>query len=311
MVKVTFGSEFKSKSTSDFNKFSLDTGEFARICVFDAPEMSFVHTLRKVIIDDSGEAVMETHENKGRTWEAPKTDFVGKYLCLGDEDTLLLKGADPEACPACKAAQETQAVEEAKRRYAVNILHYTTVPGKYAAKTPFQVSCKAWEFSDNRFSSLVDIAEEQGDLSQVDLLIKCGSKQFQKLEITTGKGAPAYTATAETKKFTAEVIKSDRVEDLGPLMGRTVKAHELASFVKEVVDQWDRAFNKTSSTTAADDVADDSDLSAILGMDSAEEKKSPFVYDESDESESDEPTEAEEDDDMDVEDIESLLASLK
>lgn len=306
IMKVKFGQEFKTKSSNDFTKFSPSTGEIARICIIGDPEKRYVHILRKVIMDEAGQAIMETRETKtGRTYEVPKTDFVGKFICLGDEDTLLTRASDPENCPACRAAQETQAVEEAKDRYAVNILQYATNHGKATLKTPYQVSCKPWEFSQNRFNSLVDIAEEQEGLDDVDLIVKCINGGFQNLEITPGRsGGAEWKKNAETKKLTAEVLQADRMEDLDPLFGRTVKAHELESYVKDVVDQWDLAFNQTDVSESSK-VAEDSDLASILGIKSTNEDTGEVELDTAEEEDDSE------DDVSDIEDIASLLASLK
>lgn len=308
-MKVTFGSEFKTKSSSDYSKFSLDTGEAARVCVIGDPTMKFVHTLNKVIVDQDGAPVMESRETKnGRIYEVPKSEFVGKFLCLGDEDTLFAKDIDPENCPACRASLESPAVDGPKRRYAVNILHYSTNGGKFTLKNPYQVSCKPWEFSQNRFSSLVDIAEEQGDLKTVDLLVKCISSQFQNLEITTGKsGAPAWATSEDTKKLTSEVKNSDSLDDseLTTLMGREVTAVELQSFVNDIVAQYEVVLNPGAASKASSDeeAIDDSDFSAILGGGNADTADTATADEDSDEES--------EDDNTGIEDISALLSSLK
>lgn len=301
-MKVAFGSEFKKKTLSDFTKFSLKSGEMARINVFGTPQLKYVHNLSKVVIGDDGKAIMEQRDNGKRSWEQPATEFVGKFLCLGDEDTLFSKESDPDNCPACAAAQETQAIEKAKARYGVNVLQYVTKSNSFALKEPYQVTCKPWEFSENRFGQLVDIANEQDGLGNVDLLIKCTNGQFQLLDISAGKtGDPEYKRNDERKKMTAEVIKADAMEDFSILMGKTVSAGELNGFIKQVTDQWELAFNSGAASSAESNTADSEDFSSIVNSGSS---VSSETVEDSDDSENDDAVD-------DVEDLDSLLAQFK
>jgi hypothetical protein len=261
--QISFDSGFKKKSNFDYPKLSLESNEKARVCVIDAPVMEYVHTLRKVITED-GKPIMETQrfgKNQERTREVPTTDFVGKFICLGEEDTLKDKEADPDNCPACKASIENRAaVDSPRRRFVVHVIKYQTKKGTFSLQTPFQIEVLAWEFAENRFTTLVDIAEEHGNLPQLDLCLgPCTAKTFQKYDIIPG-GKCEWGADEARKKQTREVYQANKSEDLSPLLGRKVSPEELRSQVNDVVNTYNYAFGRndtvpTANTNAANDLS--------------------------------------------------------
>lgn len=268
MAKIGFGSEFKKKSAFDFPKLSLSQGEKARVCVFDDPEIEYVHTLRE-IITENGKPVMTTVTLPGgRKKDAPDTDFKGKYICLGDVEILEKKGVDPDNCPACKASVENgQAVEGPKPRYIVHVLKYQVKKGTFTPQEPFQAEVQAWDFTATRFNTLCDIKDEFGNLNGVDLLLgPCENATYQKYGITAG-GSCFWASDPNRKALAIEMIKNQRSEDLTPLMGRRVSATDLRGEVQGVVASWNEAFGiageMPDETPASKSF--DNDLGALLG----------------------------------------------
>lgn len=328
MAKVSFGSEYKTKSVFDFPKLQLDKGERARICVIDpAPEMEYVHTLRK-IVTENGKPIITTEDFFGKTKDVPKMDFVGQRICLGDPDVLAKSGVDPD-CPACKASLENGAVDAPKRRYAIQIVRYKTKPGSFNVSKPFQLELLAWVVSDNRFNQLIDVKEEHGNLSATDLnLGPCENKTFQKFEISVGAQC-AWRATEETKAYSAEVIKENKSDDLTALLGRKVTSGEMAAEVHGIVEAWNAAFGLAGEMPDEEDTTPDKsfsdDLAGLLGEGDSEKKaEEPAAEEDSDEeetsaeetpteeesSEKEEPKKEEQKSEDNIEDLSDLLAGL-
>jgi hypothetical protein len=257
MPQVEFDSGFKKKGFNDFNKLSLESNEKARICVLESPWMEYVHTIRRVITLD-GKPVMKTESfpQKGggtREREVPDTDYVGKFICLGDPDALETNSVDIDNCPACKLSTETSAVEGPKRRFAVHVIKYQVKKGTFNVQSPFQVELLAWEFSDRRFNTLVDIQTElEQKLSMVDLCLgPCENKTYQKFDIIPGQKAE-WRQSEERQAVTKDVVKSQRYPDLTPLMGRKVSFAELKSQCVDVVQAWNLAFGVPGGLPVSD-----------------------------------------------------------
>jgi hypothetical protein len=264
--KIEFGTEFKKKSYFDYPKLSLEQNEKARVCVMDSPTMEYVHTLRKVITEN-GRPIMETQrfgKNQERTREVPQTDFVGKFICLGDPDVLADKSVDPNNCPACKASVENgAAVDGPRRRFVVHVIKYQTNKGSFNLQTPFQVELLAWEFTEQRFNALVDIVEEHGSLPRIDLCLgPCQNKGFQKYDIIPG-GNCQWAADDDRKGKTKAVLTANRSEDLSPLLGRKVNDTELRSQVADVLQAYAYAFGRNDAMPGVDTNAAN-DLSGLL-----------------------------------------------
>lgn len=327
MAKISFGSEFKTKSVYDFPKLSLEKNERARICVVDqAPEMEYVHTLRK-IVTENGKPIITTEDFFGKQKEVPKTDFVGQRICLGDPDVLAKSGTDP-SCPACKASLENSAVDAPKRRYAVQVIRYKNKPGTFNVSKPFGVELLAWVISDSRFNQLIDIREEHGNLSKMDLTLgPCTNKTFQKFDIGTGATCE-WQVDEDRKRLTIETIKENQSDDLIPLLGRKVTQVEMQAEVFGIVEAWNAAFGTAGEMPEEESNTPDegfsNDLASLLGEDTTDE--APAVEEKDEEtSETSEVAEeepaAEEEkpepkkdekksDDGGVEDLSSLLAGL-
>ena len=320
MPKIEFNDGFKKKSAYDYPKLSLEQNEKARVCVIDSPTMEYVHNLRKVVTEN-GQPIMETQKygrNFEKTREVPATEFVGKYLCLGDSETLAAKDTDPNNCPACKAALEhPSAIEAAKRRFVVHVIKYHTTKGTFNVQKPFQIELVAWEFAEGRFGQLVDIVTEHGQLPQIDLCLgPCTNQGYQKYDIIPG-GSCQWGADEERKAKTREVVAANRSEDLTPLLGKKVTPAELRSQVTEIVQQYNYAFGISSEMPAAEPSTNaEADLSALLDeppTPPATQTESPTNGDlitESPQAQQDQPPAKKEPPADEIEDLESLLSGL-
>ena len=305
-MKVPFGQEWKDKnSIFDFPKLKLDKDEKARIVIIDPePECEYVHSLRKVITDEQGRPLMEEKSRQnGSTYEVPQTEFKGKFLCLGDPETLFDKNIDPDNCPACKLATEnSSAVARPEPRFVLNVLKYNLKKGTTTPNTPFQVELVAWEFSLGRMKTLKGIADEHGNLNQVDLLLGPveGPLVFQKFPIAVGSKCEAWKS--ESNKETAfAVIRNNKEDDLTPILGRRVTFAELQGQVYELVAAYNNAFGIPGALpqAPAKPVKEEPavDISAMLNDADA----AAVEDDATDEGSAGEP---------DTEDLQSLLAKL-
>lgn len=246
-MKVPFGQEWKDKNNIfDFPKLKLDKDEKARIVIIDSePECEYVHSLRKVVTDEQGRPLMEEKQRQnGSTYEVPQTEFKGKFLCLGAPETLFDKGIDPDNCPACKLATEnSSAVARPEPRFVLNVLKYNLKKGTTNPNTPFQVELFAWEFSLGRMKMLKDIAEEHGNLNQVDLLLGPveGPLVYQKFGINVAKTCEIWKSDSN-RETALQVIKNNREEDLTPILGRKTTFADLNAQVYEIVSAYNNAF---------------------------------------------------------------------
>lgn len=267
MVKMTFSSENKQKSDFDFPKLSLDHGERARVVMIDAePEMMFIHTLRAPEIIN-GEVVMEKVKAKdGSLSDKPKYNFIGRHICFGNIETLLKNGKDPEQCPTCAAAQQSDAIEAPVPRYATHVVRYKTQPGGFKIQTPFQAELLVWAFTAGRFNSLVDIAEEHGDLRKKDLLLgPCENKMYQNFDIQVG-GTAEWLADEERNSFVKRLYAENKLEDLMPAIGRKISREMANDDIQKVLIRHAQAFGGSASESAAEsNIAGGMDLDNLLG----------------------------------------------
>jgi hypothetical protein len=265
MPKMKLDPKNKAESPYDYPKLTLDKGERARIiCIEKEPEFGFAHTLRSIVIVDDA-PVMETVTNFGKTTEQAKTNFLGKFLCTGDYDTIADKGADPKNCPVCRAASESDAVKAPERRFAMHVIRYATKAGGFEVAEPFSVSTVAWAFGDRLFNTLTNYAVEWGDLLQHDLLLgPCESKQWQKFDVNIA-GKAEWLASEERKKLVAETYKQNQSPDLMTLIGRSVSHETLEDELDKVLVNYRIAHGRRANEgMSSDEVADALDIDSIL-----------------------------------------------
>lgn len=306
MPQIEFEDGYKKKSNYDFDKLTLEQGERARVCVLENPTVEYVHVLNRVIMD-RGRPVMVTEtygKNGEKSREVPETDYVGRFLCLGDFKVLEKSGVDPDNCPACKAAVESTAVARPKRRFAAHVLKYQVKKNSFSVQDPFQVNLQVWDFTDTRYDALTDIKSEHGALPNLDLnLGPCENKGFQKYTITPGNGCE-WSKNEERKRMVADVLKSQKVDDLSLVLGRKSTFAELNSQVLDVVHAWNTAFGAPGSTPE-EDTREEPDFT--LNFEEKPETKSEDPWATPDEGAEDESKPA----GKKVESLEDLLSGLK
>jgi hypothetical protein len=280
VVKLAFDSQFK-KNTGffEFPKLKLEMGEKARICIIDsAPEAKYVHTLRKIILDQGRPVMMieKYGKNNDKEREVPKTEFVGKFLCLGDDSPggpLDENEVDPDNCPACKVAIESGgAVEKPQRRIVFHVIKYKTTKGSFNIQKPFQVELVAWDITDNRFSTLLDIKDEHGDLAGLDLTLgPCENANYQKFDIKPGARAE-WSVDDDRKKLVHSIWKENKSDSLHLLLGREVSAAEMRGYVNDVVRQYNLGFG-SNNANAMPSVNTNADLDLSAALSEGDEAK--------------------------------------
>lgn len=309
-MKIPFGQEWKDRnSIFDFPKLKLDKDEKARILIVDPePECEYVHSLRKVVTDEQGLPLMEEKKRQNNTtYEVPQTEFKGKFICLGDPEVLFEKSIDPDNCPVCKSATEnSSAVARPEPRFVLNVLKYNLKKGTTNPNVPFHVDLLAWEFSLGRMKTLKGIAEEHGNLNQVDLLLGPveGPLVYQKFPINAGKTCEAWKS--ESNRETAlSIFKNNREDDLTPILGRKATFAELQGQVYELVAAYNNAFGipgalpQAPAKSAKEEPA--VDISAMLDAGGAVDEEASDDADASEEDSSGEPV---------TQDFKALLAEL-
>lgn len=272
MPKMTFADENKAKSQYEFNKLTLEKGERARITTIEAePEYEFVHALRAPQIIN-GQAVMEvenfkTKSGENQSREVMKTDFIGQHICIGDLNALADTGADPKNCPVCKVAKESDAVDPAKRKFAMHIIRYKTQPGGFLIQDPFTVELVVWSFADKVFNSLTDLAQEWGNLQLKDLnLGPCEGKQYQKFDINVASKAEWLESDARKEQVKA-VYQNNKLADLTVALGRRLTRDQVEEDLERVLTRYEIATGRKEATVI--DLGNQVDVGNLLGDDIA------------------------------------------
>lgn len=251
-MEISFAT-FKARTTQRIPKLSLEKDEQARICFLEkAPRMVFTHTFNKVVTGPDGKAIIikDTWPD-GQPRETAKTEYAGKFRCLGNTDELQRSGVDPENCPACRAHIENpNALKAPARRFLGHVLKYSVRPGSFSPTKPFSASLVIWDLTEKRFEQLVDIYNEHGELSEHDLLLgPCENKQMQKYTIQIG-GDKAHWMQSDThKEYVMELLREERVDDIEGVAGKLPSEFEMDTKVNEIVRAYNHAYglNQTNS----------------------------------------------------------------
>lgn len=238
MAKISWGT-YKPRSTQFAKKLSLEKDETARICFLEAePTVVFVHNFEKVKTGPDGRAVIKQDQwPDGTPREAYSTEYAGKLRCLGDDEVLMETGADPENCPACKAAiEEPNAVERPRRRILGHVFKYQTKPNTSTVATPFSGQVLVWDLTEKRFDTLFSIQQENGNLSEIDLILgPCDNKQMQKFDIRPGNGTAKWKESENSIAFLKEAYESGKTDDLEDAAAKKASEAEMAAKVSEIV----------------------------------------------------------------------------
>ena len=262
----------KVESPYEYPKLYLDKNERARVLAIERqPLMEYVHTLRAPQIVNGKVVMEEARRRDGTTYEEVSYDFIGRHLCLGDNNVLADKGLDPANCPSCHAASESDAVEDPTRRYAIHLIRYATKSGSFEVADPYQVSLLGWAFTDKTFRILRDIMKEWGPLKEHDLLLgPCEVKQYQKYDIKPSQKAEwlADGPKGERAKLTVRTYQENKAKDLTVLIGRKLTESLIEDDIAKVLSRHAAAFGGSappSEESVAETVS--LDVSEILGDD--------------------------------------------
>lgn len=248
MAKMSFSSENKSASSEQFPRLKLVQDETARIHIYEAPDVGYVHNLRMPTLVNG----MPKYKS-GPKGEEMEFDFVGNPICLGKPDILQDRGMDPKNCPACKAAETNpDQFQRPKRRFAMHVFQYATNGTSKPTKS-FQGSVKIWAFTDQKFNEIADLRDEapNKDLSKIDVILgPCENQLFQKYKIIPS----SMVKKDENQDLFDEIIEENKVEDLEPFLGRVVKKVEyLEDDLDKIRARW-RVVNGQASETNSDNL---------------------------------------------------------
>ena len=249
-MEISWGN-FKPRSTNRVPKLSLEKGEQARISVLqEAPRVAFVHNFEKILTNERGLPIEVTRTRAdGSEYVQNKTEYAGKFRCLGDPDVMQSSGADPANCPACKGHVENpNAIRAASPRYLMQVLKYNTKPGTFAPVKPFGATLIVWDTTERRFEELVEIYNEHGDLRQKDLLLgPCEDKNYQKFNVQPGGDKAQWLGN---KEYVAELLADNPIEDLEGVAGKKPSEEEMRIKVSEIVRAFNHAHNISATSSS-------------------------------------------------------------
>jgi hypothetical protein len=293
MPRVPLTPENKKDNPFDYPRLQLDYGARARLLMIEKdPVAEYVHSLSAPQIMDGKVVMTQRRQKSGDVVEEPKMDFIGRHICLGRIEAVADKGVDPEQCPMCKAATESDAIEPPKRRFALHVISYRIRAGGWEVQEPFSVELLAWAFSDQVFNKLVDLEEEwkpTGGLKQHDVKLgPCENKQYQKFDIQAA-GDAAWLADSKVgpngkidslgprAELVTRTFKENQHDDLTVFIGRKSTAEKVREDIERVTTRYRQAFKTRGPVEMApetpEEVAAQVDLSGLL--DGAGEAESP------------------------------------
>ena len=242
MGRTTFTPENKSRSASQFPKFKLEFNEVARVVLIE-PEAwrEFIHELKMPQVAD-GKPVFVTKVRKdGSEYEEQQMDFVGRYLCFGNEETVETEGADPENCPMCEASVENAGrINRPTPRYAVQLLRYGTKQGTVQIRKPFTTELFVWSYTPRINDRLIDLAEKWKSLQDHDLeLGPCKSADYQNFDISVLPDA-GWQESDEYRKLALETLKENKVseETHQAACGRKGQRSFVVADIAKILERW-------------------------------------------------------------------------
>jgi hypothetical protein len=250
MPRIDFKPTNRKETVGDFPRLKLAKNDRRRIVCLEEPHFEYVHTLRapKIV---NGRATYETTERRdGTTYEAMVMEFIGRPICLGDIGVLQDKGVDPKNCPICQESTVGDQVNPPERRFAMNVVEYSTAPGSFDVVDPYAVRVVVWAFSDTIFNKLIDFASEWGSLQEHDLQLgPCTNPTFQKYDISISREAQ-WLLGDDRKKSTALAYKTQKCLDLAALCGRKVTRAYLLEDLNKIRGRWDTVDGRSGTQDA-------------------------------------------------------------
>lgn len=252
MPQIDWKPEFKRTANIEFDRLKLKVGEKARIVMLEKPSYTWVHTLRAPkIVDGRANKVIKRRKD-GTEFADWDMDFIGRPQCLGDHATIAEDGFDPQNCPVCARAKDSDETAAPERRFAINVIRYNT-KNDGSIVLPFGCSSLVWTFTENVYNKLTDFAQEYGNLTGRDLVLgPCQAPEaFQKFDIAAG--AKNYWQEDDEKQQTVlQTHKNNRVEDLDAACGRRVESKWMRDDVDKIRNRWKVAHGETASPVGSE-----------------------------------------------------------
>ncbi len=266
MAKMAFDPKNKAEQQGDFPRLKLAKGDRVRVLCLEEPEFAWTHTLKMPALVDGKSVTHKTTNWKGEPVERMKMDFVGRPLCLGDYGVLEdSDGVDPDNCPACAKAVESDIVSKPDRRFAMHVITYATKQGGFDLAKPFSCSCVVWSFGDSVYNKLTDFVSQWGSLTNHDLFLgPCENADFQKFEIAISSSA-AWQEDDQRKATVVETYQENQTKDLEAMCGRKVTKAFMDEDIEKIVYRWDIINGKPLFTSDASDDLDRRSLTEGLG----------------------------------------------
>jgi hypothetical protein len=264
MPQIDWTPEHKRTSSLEFDRLKLKVNERARIVLLEKPSFTWVHTLRAPKISEGRASKVIKKRKDGSEFADWDMDFIGRPQCIGDPSAIDADGLDPQRCPVCARAKDSEETAAPERRFAINVIKYNTRADGQVV-TPFGCASQVWTFTENIFNKLYEIAQEYGGLVGRDLLLgPCQVPEaFQKFDITAG-AKNLWESSEDIKKIVVETHQQNRIEDLDAACGRRVEARWLKDDVEKIAKRWRIAHGVSSDTDKVSEKADMSSLKSEL-----------------------------------------------
>lgn len=236
MPKTTFDPDNKLTQPWDFPKLHLKYDARERINVIQKEiDFEFTHEVKAPLIQN-GEPIIELAERKdGSTYERKKMEFLGRILCLGRADVMEAKAKDPDVCPLCRVASNSDALAMPQRRFGAHVLVYNTVETNFDLITPFSARLVVWLLGERTYNTVSEAAAEWAEvdpntgekiyadvLRKHDLLLgPCKSEDFQNYDIRVAREA-AWLMSPEAQAFVSALWKdpNNHAPDMAALIGK-------------------------------------------------------------------------------------------
>ncbi len=273
MPVTAFSSDNVRTSATSFPKVKLAKNEKGRlVCIEPNPHYEWVHELKKPVVSKvNGKPVMETREKaNGEKYETYQMDFIGRPVCVGDPDVLEDRGADPDHCPACEIAKDSDMLPGPVRRYAIHVLQYATKTGSTQIAEPFSVATKVWTLTEKRFAEVVELINEAevDDPRKIDITLEQkGPEAFQQYDMKLGTKCEmlANQDRLDRAKLT---YQENHAPDLSPYCGRDTPAKYITEDCREIEDAWQRVRRAEAAAGGAEPMptldAEETSLDASL-----------------------------------------------
>jgi hypothetical protein len=251
MPRADITGEYRSDAgQSRFPRLKLAEGEKARIVVVSSPVIEYVHRLEAPNIVNMAPTYKKIKNRDGQDQYVIETRFVSGPICHGSYEVLRERGFDDKSCQACSVARERPEIfRPPQPKYAVNVIRYGLRPGGgwNDIAAPYGVSAIIWVFGAKVMDKLIDIRSmgpAYEDIRQVDLLLECDDKNFQK-PYSNGEFLPVtpavWLSNDQTRQYTVAYLQANGAseEDLTAAIGKRVKQDWLADDISRVIQRWD------------------------------------------------------------------------